>query len=948
MISTIILWLGGVLFSFQGAWSQPTSPSADSIGSVFLKLLEPIAPQRVKDSTLSSQDTDQKHQEETVSSTLGDLLKDPKNESLKAVKVLGKQKRLKTAQSSLTYVQWSEVALEIGKRDGLEPSLLKEPVEKPLESSFRQKADTIEAGTPIEAKGDINSLLAAARTLMIKASKQDIKGKALDSKNNQEFAPFAAGQNSPPSLQSQPQHLMAPNIPSEKEQKPEANQGQKATEQQTFSEEPPRFLRQRQGYQSHSPSAGRDSPQAANFKTSHQASPRGSRPNTEGENSSPPSKEVAKTTTGAETKTSTNHNLAEKQTDSAPFLEGKVETSGGKQPTPSLNQKQTDPTPEENDNPTPTPGGLASSLVGQGQGLKPFLDHEQEDAKEGDFLNEQKIFQAGQAADIPVIRIDYEEQGCSPRIDWASKQVVIQAKALTFRNGEKVSETECLDTNKKFAIQKDYTHKDCLDQVDKNIQPHSPQELGLVYATYRPYWLNEAQERVYLKEPQRDEKYPFALQEEEGQCSYALDLKTKQAKPQSDLVYYNRFKQRVVVEPCRPSVFGKITPLRVTSKGCGWVHQFDKHRSIQQHRFIYTVQGIEREASPCQDTGEWVGHQFDRSVCKPVVDALTKKHQPFAKRYIVTDQGRLTLSECEPYGEQLTLKMDEEACQHQPYHHDLESGQSYVNVRWYYEQPYGRKYVTACQPSTQTFAHKKTLLGYVHEDARQLSRPKIEISFSHQGRKIVVATKIDKLTSASSYARLREEAETRPYQQTMQDRCYQQCHYRQHAIYRRVDGTEIKIPVQDRVAARDLCQRKKEVIYEHVGVTWFGYMTGNQDNFYIFKDKDIRDYPWGKGMFHGYPVESGYTPLAVSANLWTYYNQGRHRFPERGYLWNTSKVLERTVTLYPDKSTEATEWQWDGTYFDQNPIVCAEGGGGDLPYQEKVWGPSERVFAEYR
>ena len=56
------------------------------IGSVFLKLLEPIAPQ----SSGGNQDKG-----EIVTSDLGDLLKDPKNESLKAIKVIGTQKRLK-------------------------------------------------------------------------------------------------------------------------------------------------------------------------------------------------------------------------------------------------------------------------------------------------------------------------------------------------------------------------------------------------------------------------------------------------------------------------------------------------------------------------------------------------------------------------------------------------------------------------------------------------------------------------------------------------------------------------------------------------------------------------------------------------------------------------------------------------------------------------------------
>lgn len=141
---------------------------------VTLKLLEPIAPQKHAEET------------ETITSNLGEILEDPKNEALKAVKVLGKKKRLE-GQTRAIKITWEEVALDISPTSeqaakGMQvPAVnsLKEPVERPLQSAFVQKTpDAVESGTPIEAKGDVDGLLAAARSLLIRAQKQGFQVKS--------------------------------------------------------------------------------------------------------------------------------------------------------------------------------------------------------------------------------------------------------------------------------------------------------------------------------------------------------------------------------------------------------------------------------------------------------------------------------------------------------------------------------------------------------------------------------------------------------------------------------------------------------------------------------------------------------------------------------------------------------------------------------------------------
>lgn len=138
---------------------------------VTLKLLEPISPQRHTD------------EGEAITSNLGEILDDPKNEALKSIKVLGKKKRLEGPTRAIKII-WEEVSLDVqptaeqAARGVQVPAThsLKEPVKRPLQSAFVQKApETVQSGTPIEAKGDVDGLLAAARSLLIRAERQGLQ-----------------------------------------------------------------------------------------------------------------------------------------------------------------------------------------------------------------------------------------------------------------------------------------------------------------------------------------------------------------------------------------------------------------------------------------------------------------------------------------------------------------------------------------------------------------------------------------------------------------------------------------------------------------------------------------------------------------------------------------------------------------------------------------------------
>ena len=513
------------------------------------------------------------------------------------------------------------------------------------------------------------------------------------------------------------------------------------------------------------------------------------------------------------------------------------------------------------------------------------------------------------------------------------KQVILQAKAITFQDGVKSGESECADTPKKFAIKKDYTHPDCADVVERNLEEGGP-DFGFAYATYKPYWITEAGERHYLGDVQKEESHPFVIREEEGTCAYAVDLEALEAKPQSELIYENRAKRRIVVQSCRPSAGG--TPVRITAtrKGCGYVHQLDANRSMPQQRLIYSVKGAEYEALPCHDASDtWIEHQFNTAVCKPVVDEDSLTQQPFARRFIDTEEGKLWLSECEPYGPRGALLTDAAACSLNPYRHDLLGKQSYLNVRYYYNRLYGKKYVTGCQPGTEVFPHRKITAGYVHDDVRKISKLKVEVNFDHSGRKVVVAApQVDETQTPAPYVRLRETTEPSPYQSKMNDRCYQERRFKKQAVYQRGDGTEYLERMDDQVKTVDQCTRTKEKKEETEFVTWMCY--GESNPLY---DHISNALSWGAVIFRNY----GNCEINTTT-LWDV-------FPSRGWLWKTDRLMERLKTVYPDSPyPEYTPWEWTGYYRDHGVRTCNSGGdGAQPPVEGKRWHHTERVFSRY-
>ena len=957
---------------------------------VTLKLLEPIAPQKHAEET------------ETITSNLGEILEDPKNEALKAVKFIGKKKRLE-GETRAIKITWEEVALDVQPSaeqaaKGMQvPAVnsLKEPVKKPLQSAFVQKTpDAVESGTPIEAKGDVDGLLAAARSLLIRAQKQGFQvtphaippGLGIGSSGAREKgtqanlakAASSSKRTGDRTLSSESSGPGDRGRASSQRRDPEATSNGRSSSSQPQGD---RFSpyhstpRETHSYPSYSPFSGSSSSNPYSFTSS-----RGSGFDSSYQGGSPWPKK-GKKKKGESERGERDEEAAYSSSRPSPRTENSYASSDGRERRSEAGGSSSFSSEDERHSTRDDTDGYRSDEDGsvrrgesrrtEGDAAAEETLSEEDSEGETDSPHARRTTRPGEMGHrnrrtrrdgplgagfegrdgefdypfgvgrerggegethIPVITVEYDYASCSPRIDLASKQVILQARAITLTDGVRSNESDCADTLKKFPIKKDYTHPDCADVIERSHEDGVDRtDFGFAYATYKPYWVNEASERQYLGNVQKDENHPFAIREEEGSCSYKVDLESLEAKSQSELVYENRSKNRVVVEPCRPSIRGTSVRITASRKGCGYVHQFDANRSMPQKRLVYSVKGVEHEALPCHDASDtWTNHQFDTSVCKPIVYEDTLTQQPFARRFIETEEGKLWLSECEPYGARGALLTDAAACSASPYHHDLLGKQSYLNVRYYYNRLHGKKYVTGCQPGTDVFAHRKTVVGYVHDDARKNSKLKVEVSFDHTGRKVVVVpSQVDETETPAPYVKLREAIETAPYQTKMNDRCYQEQRFKKHNVYQRADRTEYLDRIDDKVQTVDRCVRTKEKMEEPCFVTWMIYREESCG------DNIVNNLSWGNVVFRNY----GNCPID-GRTLWEH-------FPSNGRLWKTDRLMERLKTVYPDSPhPDYTPWEWTGYYRDHSITGCYRGAdGAHPPIEGKTWHHTERKFS---
>lgn len=377
------------------------------------------------------------------------------------------------------------------------------------------------------------------------------------------------------------------------------------------------------------------------------------------------------------------------------------------------------------------------------------------------------------------ITIELTEEGCIPEYDPLQEKVIITARAKKLKNGQVIDEGSCERTAEHYQVKRDYLCEQCVDEINLP-------ELT-AYARYMEYWIDKEAKRHNLTI--KLDSVPFNLIEDNTGCQY--HIQNNYCSKMSKLGYVNKFGVFKIVEACRFIEDQLKFPVRTTTNGCPYIHDFVNNVSLIQTRSFFIKNGSEHTVAGCAPVIQ-ANHIFTDVGCQPI-HHINNNFIYFARRIMVVDGNQEIIShECEPNPNNgvnawanLMSSMDE--CSNQ-YLHDFVAGKSYIKQRYfYYDVRAGfernKIYVTPCVRTNDFIVHQYKHEGeWEHDDEHLGSRAKLATYIEHDSLEI----KIDG-------AKVRAHDELEPYNLTAE----RQENNKIVHIYTRADGSVYKKFIKD-------------------------------------------------------------------------------------------------------------------------------------------------------
>lgn len=507
--------------------------------------------------------------------------------------------------------------------------------------------------------------------------------------------------------------------------------------------------------------------------------------------------------------------------------------------------------------------------------------------------------------------------GCTPRIDEDNDRVIIQSKSVTYKNGEIIKESECTDSFKQYLIKKDYICENCKDFVDLGTMKACP--------TFEKYWTNkDGVKTVISTQPEKDETLQFPIVSDKGTCEPYIDLPTMQAFPQIELIYFDRVHSRKVAKACHKEDSADGVNIHLTMDGCTPTHDFDNNWSILKKKGIFELDGKKYTAFGCREEGHPIMHQYDTGVCSSNINLQDREAVLMGKKYIMVNDAKLYLSDCEPIDGGHVLQETVQGCEGQFVHSQAE-GRSYLKKRWYYNDYLDRQFVTSCQKSSEFIPHQIEVTGYRHNDGSKKSQQitTVYIEYGDDDRDDLYTDYINLNAEPIPYTLVSTTDE--PTDSFAYNGCYKISQTNKYKNYTRPDGTEYKefVGIGTPHRSHNLCRTTTETkdFYHHTHV----WCTRNLDPWYEFdvNDPDGQKYKPTDGRMSSVEKVS----VAKSQGTFVYSGSGRkERFiPFGTYVEHRcAKVFEtrtRSITHYPNGTSSTGSWvgtghmRREGTYW---------------------------------
>ena len=519
--------------------------------------------------------------------------------------------------------------------------------------------------------------------------------------------------------------------------------------------------------------------------------------------------------------------------------------------------------------------------------------------------------------EVDDTKIVITNKGCPVRVDYDNDRVIIQNKAITYKSGKIVSETDCRDSSEFYLIKKDYLCRNCDDFVDLS--------QGFACPTFEKFWTNKDGKKTVLSTtPLKDLSQKFPITKERGECEPVSNIEAMKAYPQVQLVYTDRVNAKKVAKMCHVDTKGSPSTISLTMEGCTPIHDYKKNWTIVLKKGVFTMDDKEYTAFGCKQIENPILHDWDYGVCTTNVDVKSGRASVMGKRYVIIEGDKKYLSDCEPVGGDQLLMETVEGCEGE-YEHSKEEARSYIKKRWYHLDGMYKQFHTGCIKSAEHLPHKVEITGYEHDDGNRKSKRITTIYIVDKaGRRIDLwKNYINPRVEPLPYELV--ETKSEPTDSSIFQGCYKITQTNKYKYWRRPDKSVLKqfCGIGKPVKSRDLCKRitEKQNQFHMTTVTGTKRTTAKLKWVQIdLHDEHFHIFPVRTNPHKMCPGRPGYSRGSLGAPVVMQ--------PMLKYLWNgfnlkrvnVYKKNERLKTTYPNGHVEYTKWRHTGEYHKTSEV----------------------------
>jgi hypothetical protein len=330
----------------------------------------------------------------------------------------------------------------------------------------------------------------------------------------------------------------------------------------------------------------------------------------------------------------------------------------------------------------------------------------------------------------PVETVNITTEGCGIRVDEKQKTAFVQSKIQNLKDGVVQSEEACTDSQVSYKLEKSYSNCKGQDIIDLTTSP------ATATAQFQWYYVDGGGTNQTYGDCQPDPELKFEIVEKHDSCPIFLDYTAGAEKAvfQSKLVYMNQSNKEELVRDCAASVEKPAVPMALSTTACHDLrHEYAPvNKSYRQSVWTYQSNGVTYQAGNCLDDGTEYPHvktykdDAGKYLCTPINNGSTVTLQYRMK--ITVDGLSQYVTECTPDTSNIAIKSTTQDCTDpSKWDHNVATGQSYGQERFYFVHDGKEVPVSECQNSSTIYPHDQETVDWEEHDDQRFAYPKTTV-----------------------------------------------------------------------------------------------------------------------------------------------------------------------------------------------------------------------------